>query len=602
MKSDLGASRAYIRRADGGPDIGGLVGNVSSAAVSSHGHADRPGQPLEGPGLAAELVALFKMIRRQLWLIIVLTAVLTLASLLVILSLEKEYTATTLLVLDGRNGRLLEPSVANTLAADGEVEILKSDNIAVQVVEHLGLHKDPAFLPEPSWAGQVLSELAATVTSLSTQDGASAVESDRSTRVTGASYSEKSHDSNGGKTQVVDPTVAKALRVFKRQVTIRRRGLTDVIAIDVTDMDPQRAAQYSNAYAEVYLEDQVATKLKGIDRAEAALSRRLAEIDEELKRSETHIGLRQVYQESLGRLKAIAQQRDTVSPDARVASQARPPDVPSFPNRKLFLLLAVLGGSGLAIGAAYLRDMQSRRVRTEGEVEAITGVPIFACLPELPDAKSPHALDVLNGIVDQPGSQYSEAIRTLLFTLQAIVNRGKKLGIILVTSAEEGEGKSTLSVSLARSAAVAGARVVVVDCNLRNPQLHELLGIANDDGLVDLLKNQASEHVVLQRDPRSECMAISSGDIESASPDWLLRSEQIKEVLHNLKSRYDVVILDAPPVGRYADSLLFANAADLVLFTVRSGVARPQVVKSALAQLQRCSEVDVFPILTAHSI
>src|SRR5207237_566268 len=125
-----------------------------------------------------------------------------------------------------------------------------------------------------------------------------------------------------------------------------------------------------------------------------ALTRRLSEIDEELKQSETRIGLRQVYQDSLTRLKAIGQQRDTVGPDARIASPARPPDVPSFPNRKLFLLLTMIGGSGLAMGAAYLKDMQGRRVRTERDVEILTGGPILAVIPELPDARSHHPSSV----------------------------------------------------------------------------------------------------------------------------------------------------------------------------------------------------------------
>lgn len=601
MKSDFGMGRPFIRRVDAGADVGGLIGNTSSGVVTSRVHADRSNEPSEGPSLAADLMALVRMIRRQIWLITTLTAVLTLASLFAILSLKKEYTATTLLVLDGRNRQILEPSAANTLAADGEVEILKSDNIALQVIERLELNRDATFLPEPSWVGQIFSELAEAVTSLPMQDGETAVDAGSSAPLTGGSDLEQSNINRGGRPQIVDPPVAKALRVFKKKVTIRRRGLTDVIAIDVTDTDPQRAALYSNVYAEVYLEDQVTTKLKGIDRAEAALSRRLAEIDEELKRSETHIGLRQVYQDSLGRLKGIAQQRDTVGPDARIASQARPPDVPSFPNRKLFLLLAAIGGSGLAIGAAYLKDTHSRRMQTEDEVETITGLPVLASLPELPGAKSQHASNVPDGVVDQPGSRYSEAVRMLLFTLQAIVNRGKKLGVILITSAEEGEGKSTLSVSLARTAAAVGAKVVVVDCDLRNPQVHELLGIDNDAGVVDLLKRPLPEHAVLQNDPRSNCMAITSGHIDSTSPDWLLQPEQIREMVQSLKSKYDIVILDASPVGRYADSLLFASFADLVLFGVRPGFSRPQAVKPAVAQLKRCSEVDIYPILTIHS-
>ncbi|WP_262300266.1 polysaccharide biosynthesis tyrosine autokinase [Microvirga sesbaniae] len=601
MKSNLGVDRAFIRRPDIGPEVGSTVGNLSLARTNSRGLNSHSDEAADGPRLVAELMSLLRMMRRQLRLIVAITVFVTVASLIVIMSLKKEYTATTLVMLDERNARLLEPSVANTLAADGEVEILKSDNIALQVVDRLGLYRDPDFLPKQGWLGQRIAELTEAVTGPPKVGSAATAISDEQARSTGAPDSAQVDAASDAEADVVDPPAAQALRVFKSKVTVRRRGLTDVIAIDVTDPDPKRAAQYSNAYAEVYLEEQVATKLRGIDRAEAALTRRLSEIDEELKRSETHIGLRQVYQDSLARLKAVAQQRDTVGPDARIASQARPPDLPSFPNRKLFLLLAVLGGFGVSVGIAYLRDLHSRRVHTEDEVEVFTGVPILASLPKLPSSKHHHPSSIADVVVDQPGSRYSESVRTLLFTLQAIMNRGRKIGIVLVTSAEENEGKSTLAVSLARSAAIAGSKVVIVDCNLRDPEVHGLLSIQNEVGLVDLLTRAAPEHAVLQNDPRSHCRAITSGHVASVSPEWLLRTEQIEGVLQSLRAEYDVVILDAPPVERYADSLLFTNVADLVLFAVRSGVAKPQVVKSALTQLQRCSDVDVFPILTAHT-
>jgi len=601
MKSNLGTDRVFARRANVGPEVGGSVGNLSLARTFSRPQNDRSDDFIEGPRLASELVSLLKMIRRQIWFIVSVLTVVTIASLFVIFSLKKEYTATALVVLDMRNARLLEPTVPNTLAADGEVEILKSDNIALQVVNHLALYRDPAFLPKPTWMGRFISEIVGSISGSPKQDAEAVIPSDSPARLAGSPDLARADAADDVEVSIADPAVAKALRVFKSKVTIRRRGLTDVIAIDVTDPDPQRAALYSNSYAEVYLEEQVATKLRGIDRAEAALTRRLSEIDQELKQSETHIGLRQVYQESLTRLKAIAQQRDTVGPDARIASPARAPDVPSFPNRKLLLLLAMIGGSGLAVGAAYLKDTQGRRLRTESDVEILTGGPVLAVLPAVPEAKTHHTSSVPDAVIDHPGSRYSEAIRTLLFTLQAIVGRGKKLGVILVTSAEEDEGKSSLAVSLARSAAITGCKVVIVDCNLRDPEVHDLLGIDSHAGLVDLLTKTSPEHAVIQNDPRSDCAVIASGNVGSLSPEWLLRTEQIGEILQELETKYDVVILDAPPVDRYADSLLFTNVADLVLFAVRSGVARPRSVQSSFAQLQRCSDVEIYSVLTVHS-
>lgn len=598
MNNNFGAEKAFIRTADMPADVGVQVGNLSLARTNLRGHKARSDGSLEGPELTTDLMAFLRMVRRQFWFILLVTLVITFASLMIIMSLNREYTATTLVILDEHNARLLEPSVANTLAADGEVEILKSDSLALQALKRLGLDRDPTFLPKPSLVGQYMSDFTDALTRSFQQEDDDFGKSTNSVTTTSLGGTV----ANGNlKPELVDSSLAKALRVFMNKVTVRRRGLTDVIAIEVTDTDPQRAAQYSNTYAEVYLEEQVATKLRSIEQAESGLSRRLAEIDDELKRSETRIGLRQVYQDNLQRMKAISQQRDAVGPDARIASQARPPDLPSFPNRKLLLLLASVGGFGLAVSAAYLRDLQTRRLQTKDEIEMISGMPVIASLPKLSEAKLRHASMVSDIIMEKPDSPFSEAIRNLLFTLQAIVKRGRRLGVILVTSADESEGKSTLAVSLARSAAIAGAKTVIVDCNLRNPEIHDLLNIQNEVGLVDLLTQTSRQHAVLQQDPRSGCLAIASGHVDSVSPEWLLRTEQIREVLKKLASEYDVVVLDAPPVGRYADSLLFTNIADLVLFAVRSGMTRPDAFKASIAQLQRCSDVDIFPILTIHT-
>lgn len=345
MKSNLGTDKAFIRTVDIATDVGSRLGNLPLPKSSLHEHSTRFDRHPEEPHLTAELTALLRIIRRQFWFIAAVTSVILCASLIVIFSLKKEYTATTLIMLDERNARILEPSAASTLAADGEVEILKSDSLALKVVKRLGLNQDPTFLPEPSLIGQSISDLTDSLTSLIKQGDTAAARSEPN--AANLASVEMSSTNNDLGADLADPSVAKALRVFISKVNIRRRGLTDVIAIDVTDTDSRRAAQYSNTYAEVYLEEQVATKLRSIEQAEAALSRRLSEINDELKRSETHIGLRQVYQDSLQRMKVISQQRDAVGPDARIASQARPPDLPSFPNRKLLFLLAAVGGLSL---------------------------------------------------------------------------------------------------------------------------------------------------------------------------------------------------------------------------------------------------------------
>jgi capsular exopolysaccharide synthesis family protein len=386
-----------------------------------------------------------------------------------------------------------------------------------------------------------------------------------------------------------------------QNVSIRRRGLTDVIAVEATFPDPQRAAEIANAYAEAYLEEQVDAKLSGIERAGVAVSRRLNELDEELKRSETQIGLRQIYQDNLLRLKTIGQRRETVAPDTRIASRARPPDSPSFPRTSLFLMIGGLASFGAAFGVAYLRDAYSRRIQAEEEVELLTGTANLASIPDMTKAGRDAAANLADEIVLRPRSIFAGAIRRLYFNLQLMVDRGTKLGLVLVTSAEENEGTSTVALSLARTAALAGLNVVIVDCDLRNPGLHKLLDLKNEVGLVDLLTRTVDERTVVQADRKSSCKVIAAGKIGNAPTEWLLHPERVRDALRKLETNYDVVILDTPPIGETAEPLIFMRVVDVALFVVRAGATTPHAIRSSIRQLARVNDADLFTVLTYAS-
>jgi capsular exopolysaccharide synthesis family protein len=522
---------------------------------------------------ALMLAVALGLLRRQIWMIAAITLAGAVLTAILVSSLEKSYTATALLMLDQRSSGLLDGNSNNPvtkLDADGEVEILKSDNIALRVVERLQLAGEPAFDPKPGALSKFISTVRGAV-------------------------------SSGRKpTSTPSPTVA-ALRVLMQNVVIRRRGLTDVIAVEATFPDPQRAADVANAYAEAYLEEQVDAKLSGIERAGVAVSRRLAELDEELKKSETQIGLRQIYQDNLQRLKAISQRRETVAPDTRIASKARPPDSPSFPRTSLFLMVGGLASFGAAFSVAYLRDAYSRRIQAEEEVELLTGTANLASVPDMTESRRDSVGNLPDYIVMRPRSVFAGAIRRLYFNLQLMVDRGTKLGIVLVTSAERNEGTSTVALSLARTAALAGLNVVIVDCDLRNPSLHKTLDLKNEVGLVDLLTRSADERTVVQSDRKSSCKVITTGKVGNAPTEWLLHPERVRDALRKLETSYDVVILDTPPIGATAEPLIFMRVVDVALFVVRAGATTPHAIRSSLRQLGRIHDADLFTALTYTS-
>lgn len=604
MSNQLKLEHASARKFDAVADDERVISNGTFAGAwrARRERSDnfRQELPAAQPNLAVPFLFLFGLARRQFWLILSVTLLATVLTGALVMMLKNQYTATALLILDQRTTRLLDPNATNMLAADGEVEILKSDNVALRVVKKLGLDSAPEFRPQPGPLSGLISsieEFASTwmETILASRWIAGSP--------VGEGAGQGSHaDAQGiARAEMNQDAVTTALRRLKANVTIRRRGLSDVIAIEVTSSDPQHAALVANAYADTYLEEQVAAKLNGIERAEAALSRRLSEIDGELRRSETQVGLRQIYQENLLRLKAISQQRDTVGPDARVASAALAPDVPSFPNRMAFLMLGTITGLGLAVGAAYLRDASTRRIQTAGEVEAITGAPNLASMPRTRRLTVGKRCKPRDEVIARPTSTYSEAARRLFLTLQSVVNRGPKLGVVLVTSTNPREGKSILALSLARTAAAAGTRVVIVDCNLRNPGLHKLVGVSNKPGFADLLGAEDGERDVLQDDPKTSCKVITSGDFGERSPEILFNAEKVREALRALEAEFDLVILDGPSTGVHAESLSLMNSANVVLFTVREGVTSSKELRSTFRQLCRINGGDLFTVLTFSS-
>ena len=527
---------------------------------------------LEERSPALVLAVALGLLRRQIWMIAAITLAGAVLTGFFVSTLERSFTATTLLMLDQRSSGLLEANTVTKLDADGEVEILKSDNVALRVVERLQLAATLGVPPKPGVISQFIAG------------------------VKGIFPSSRKPEAGAGPS----PTT-RALRILMQNVVIRRRGLTDVIAIEATSTDPQRAADIANAYGEAYLEEQVDAKLSGIERAGMAVSRRLNELDEELKRSETQIGLRQIYQDNLQRLKAISQRRETVAPDTRIASRARAPNSHSFPRTSLFLMIGGMASFGAAFGFAYLRDAYSRRIQAEEEVELLTGTANLASVPDMSESRRDPAANLPDEIVLRPRSVFAGSIRRLYFNLQLMVDRGTKLGIVLVTSADENEGASTVALSLARTAALAGLNAVIVDCDLRNPSLHKRLDLRNEVGLVDLLTRASDERTVVQSDRKSSCKVITTGKVGNAPTEWLLHPERVRDALRKLESSYDVVILDTPPVGVAAEPLVFMRVADAALFVVRAGATTPHAIKSSLRQLGRINDADLFTVLTYTS-
>ena len=239
----------------------------------------------------------------------------------------------------------------------------------------------------------------------------------------------------------------------------------------------------------------------------------------------------------------------------RPGHRAGPGDRPAGPvvaQRRRNIALGIAFGLLLGIAFALLRNFLDTKVRGEQEVRALTDSPVLGSIA-LDDQLARHSVFV----ADQPQSRSAEAIRRLRTNLQFVGN-GNDSKAVVVTSAVAGEGKSTTTINLGASLADAGARVVVVDANLRRPSIASFTGDDDGAGLSTVLIGQAQLDDVIRPWRDTSLAVLPSGPVPP-NPSELLGSAAMWELLTKLTASYDVVLLDTPPLLPVTDATILTT-------------------------------------------
>jgi capsular exopolysaccharide synthesis family protein len=196
-----------------------------------------------------------------------------------------------------------------------------------------------------------------------------------------------------------------------------------------------------------------------------------------------------------------------------------------------------------------------------------------------------HQLDHLITVAD-PRSPVSEAYRTLRTNLD-FSSLDKPIKTMLVTSAGPEEGKSTVLANLAVTTAQAGKRVILVDCDLRRPTLHNIFNLKNDAGLTTMVVDDAAMESPPLRDTGVEGLQLVSSGPLPPNPSELLGSRRMEEIIAALLERADVVLFDAPPVVAVTDAAVLATKVDGVLLVVNAGGTKRDYARAAKARLEK---------------
>jgi capsular exopolysaccharide synthesis family protein len=240
-----------------------------------------------------------------------------------------------------------------------------------------------------------------------------------------------------------------------------------------------------------------------------------------------------------------------------VIDKAEPDYRPVKPNKILNIALGVIVGLAMGVGLAFFIEYLDTSVKTIDDVERALQAPVLGVIPQ----------NVGYLIAEGPDSPHAEAYRVLrtniLFSL-----KDPKLNTITVVSGGAGEGKSTTIFNLATVFAQNGSRVLVVDSDLRRPSLHKILKVSNAIGLTNYLLKQSTLEEVIQTTSLATLDFLPSGKLPSSSMG-VLSSAQMKELIRDLKRRYDYVFFDSPPIMGVSDASILSSEVDAVLQVIQ---------------------------------
>ncbi len=308
---------------------------------------------------------------------------------------------------------------------------------------------------------------------------------------------------------------------------------------------------------------------------------------------------RSQYQTLLTRLTDLEAQSFLQVADSRIISEALVPDDPSFPDTRLLLALAVIGSLAIGIGLAFLRENVIGGFTSDVQLSSVLKMPVVSSVPRqrVPDtAKGESLADLL---VTLPFSHFSEAIRRLQVGVDQSVRRswgggGNLAPVAMITSANANEGKTTLSLSLARAYALAGKKTLLIDCDLRKPSINVHLGMPASVRLLNYL-NDSGEKLNLESIAVTDKLTsarVILGARKADAKGQVVTGESFARLIRAAQADYEIVVLDTPPVGAVVDALHLAQYANVIVIATRYATTSQRDSRAALEALNEAKRDD----------
>ena len=334
-------------------------------------------------------------------------------------------------------------------------------------------------------------------------------------------------------------------------------GESSVVTVSALASSPNLAAAIANAYASEVIAQQHAASARYYATALTLVGKQLAAIPRDQRLGAAAVAL-QTRAQSLRLLSAL-------QPSAvQLGRQALAPKSPSAPRTSRNVLIALALGLLASAGLIYLLELLDTRVRDAAELPTLYDAPLLGVLHEDRSLKLAGPGTLCSGAQDR-------SLGLVLARLRSF-NAQRAPRTILLTSARSGDGTSTVALHLARAAAQRSLGVLLVEVNLRRPALASLLGLPPSPGLIDLLHGTASLAEAtrsvtvgsVEQPRRFDLLIAGSGD-PRGGPDGLLDSEAMSNLLRSASARYELVLIDAPPLSLVPDAFSLLAHTDGVL-------------------------------------
>ncbi|MFH2138518.1 MAG: polysaccharide biosynthesis tyrosine autokinase [Candidatus Omnitrophota bacterium] len=276
-----------------------------------------------------------------------------------------------------------------------------------------------------------------------------------------------------------------------------------------------------------------------------------------------------------------------------IVDNALVPLKPVKPNVKLNLILAIMMGivGGFALG--FFLDYLDTTIKSPEDVKDIVRANFLGAVPFSHEKEDKDKDKV---VIIAPFSPIAEAYRSIRTDISQLMAQGEGVKSLLITSAEPQAGKTLTVSNLGIALSQRGDRVVLVDCDLRKPQLDKVFNLPRDIGVTEYLMGKVEIEEIIKKTDMEGVSVITSGKIPH-NPSEILGGVKMKELMWHLKDKFDLVLVDSPPVVSVTDAVVLSDVADCMLQVVRSGRSPVQIVLKARGKLINARARDLGVIL-----